>query len=201
MEELLINDVIKTVKKYFWVILLFAILGGVIGRMMTADAPAPTYEASSLFFIEPKVEEINGVFRQTEDSGRFFNTAQTIINTPIMLDPVIKELKLDMSIKELSEKVRVSNENNSNLMRVTVSNANEKQATVIANTIVQVYNQEIHNYLDVEKMKIVEEAQNGSEIQILYARPKANMIMGVLIGLVLGTFASFILSRRVKAAR
>ncbi|OLS37819.1 YveK family protein [Bacillus sp. MRMR6] len=201
MEELLINDVIKTIKKYFWVILLFAILGGVFGRIMTEDAPPPTYEATSLFLIEPKAEDMNGVFKQPVDSGRFFNTAQTIVNTPVMLDPTIKELNLEMTIKDLSEKVSVSNENNSNLMRITVSDNNAEQATDIVNKIVQVYNQEIYNYLDVEKVVTIEKAQSGGENQILHARPKANMLMGVLIGLVMGTFAAFILFRRAKTTR
>lgn len=202
-EKILLNDLIKIVKKYFWVILIFTILGGVAGRMMTPEAPAPTYEAYSLVLLEQKSEN-DMVINQVEESSRFFNTAQTLFNTPVILEPVLKELNLDMSINELSDQVKVSIENNSQILKISVSNSNAEQATNIANAVVSTYNKEIQNYLDVEKVKILEEAQKGKENQILHARPKANIVMGILIGLVLGGFAALILNiffGRVKPAK
>jgi capsular polysaccharide biosynthesis protein len=195
MEELLINDVIKTMKKYFWVILIFTILGGIVGRIMMPEAANPTYEASSVVLLDPKVEEDNGGTKPIEDDGRFFNTAQTLINTPVILDPVIEGLNRDTTIKDLSNRVKVTIENNSQILRITVSDSSAEQATKIANKIVEVYSKEIHNYLDVEMVKIIEKAKKGAEDEIIFARPKANMMMGILIGLVLGTFAAFILNK------
>lgn len=192
-ESFFLEEIIKTVKKYFWVILLITILGGIAGRVLSSNGPAPTYEASSLIILEQKNNETNGVINQSSDSGRFFNTAQTLFNTPVILEPVIKELNLEKSVKELSAQVSVSNENSSQLLRVTVSDSNAQQATDIANSIVNVYQQEINNYLDVETVKTLEKAQSGQETQILHNRSNANMAMGVIIGFILGSLLAYIL--------
>lgn len=192
-ESFFLEEIIKTVKKYFWVILLITVLGGIAGRVLSSNEPAPTYEASSLIILEQKNNETNGVITPSEDSARFYNTAQTLFNTPVMLEPVIKDLNLEKSIKELSSQVSVSNENSSQLLRVKVTDSNAQQATDIANSIVNVYQQEINNYLDVEMVKIIEKAQSGQESQILQSRSKANMAMGVIIGFVLGSLLAYIL--------
>jgi capsular polysaccharide biosynthesis protein len=199
MEVLIVEDsffleeIIKTVKKYFWVILLITILGGIAGRVLSSNGPTPTYEASSLIILEQKHNESNGVINPNGDSARFYNTAQTLFNTPVILKPVIKDLNLEKSLKELSSQISVSNENSSQLLRVTVTDSNAQQATDIANSIVNVYQQEISNYLDVETVKIIEMAQSGQENQIVHNRSKANMAMGVLIGFILGSLLAYIL--------
>lgn len=193
-DSMLINDIIKTIKKYIWVILLFTILGGVVGRVFSADAPAPTYETFSLLFLDQKQEETNGFINKSDESTRFFNTAQTLISTPVILNPVLENLNLDMTTEELGSKVTVTIENNSKIIKIAVVDSDPEQAVKIANEIGNVFTMEIPQYLDVKTVKIIDEAKLGEEKVTIHARPKANMAMGVIIGLVLGTLLSFALN-------
>lgn len=196
-ETLLIKVMIKTLKKYFWIIILFSILGGIGGKFTSTEAPAPTFEASSLFLVEKNAEEKNVVLNQIE-SDRFFNTAATLINTSAILDKVIQNLDLNIKSTELNNNVKVNIENNSQIINVVVEDSDSKRASDIANEVVSTFQKEIGNYLDVEMVKVIKKAEYGDEKEILHSRPKATMAMGVIIGFVLGTIIAFVLSIFLK---
>ncbi|MCM3763505.1 YveK family protein [Neobacillus niacini] len=189
-----IADLLKVLKKYLWLIILLGLIGGVSGRMLTSEAQPPTYEASSLVLIKPLMNETNTIINQTDETVRFLNTAQTLINTNAILGPVKKELKLKDNVKTLAGKVRVSNENGSHLIKITVSDNNPDKATRIANGVADVFKREIGSFLDVEKVNIVVKAQKGQENEFTNVpRTNANTVMGTIIGLILGVFLSLVL--------
>lgn len=194
-----IADLLKVFKKYLWLIILLGLIGGVSGRMLTSAAPPPTYEASSLVLIKPLMNETNTIINQTDETVRFLNTAQTLINTNAILGPVKKELKLRDNVKALAGKVRVSNENGSHVIKITVNDKSPDKATRIVNGVADVFKREIGSFLEVEKVNIVEKAQKGQEDKISQVpRTKANTIMGTVMGLILGVFLSLVLFFFIK---
>ncbi|NMD68810.1 hypothetical protein HHO41_00820 [Bacillus sp. DNRA2] len=195
---LLINDLMKFIKKYVWVILLFTVIGGLVGRMLVPEGPPPTYKASALVLIEKKEPEAGIVINQTDEIGRFLNTAQTLIETPVVLDNVKKELKLDESAKELADKLEVANENNSHIFRVTAEDANQEKVTKLVNSAAQNFTKVADKYLDVDIVEVVEVAKSGQESKILHTRSNANMVMGVILGLVFGALIAFIFNLTSK---
>src|SRR5207248_2062548 len=118
----------------------------------------------------------------------------SLIKTPVILGVVKDELGLKDSLSELKGEITPSNENSSQLIRITVETSNAKQTTKIANKTADVFHQQIKNYLNVKSAKVVERAQYGQETQILHSRTKANITMGVIIGIVLGMVLTFLMS-------
>ena len=199
-ESRYITGIIKTFIKFIWLIALFAIIGGIAGKMTASTAPAPTYQAYNLVLIEgPKYDfDETIVFKQTDDYGRLFNTAQTIVHTPIVLDQVKKELNLKETNRELRNKIMPANENGSNIMRITVEDRDPKKATAIVNKVSEVFKEKIGSYIDLEDIKILEKAIPKQELKIEHARPNANTLMGVIIGAVIGTLLAFLLDFVLK---
>lgn len=192
-ESMYITNVVKTIKRYLWLIILIAIIGGIIGKFVASSGAAPSYQASSLVLIE-KLSKQNLIINQSDDNSRFLNTAQTFINTSTILEPVIKDLNLDEKVSDLSSNVTVTNENNSQLLQITVEDKNARTATKIANKITDVFVKTVPNYLDVSNLKVMEKAQYGDETKDVHTRAKADIAMGVIIGLILGVILAFILS-------
>jgi capsular polysaccharide biosynthesis protein len=199
-ETTYIGDLFKIIKKYLWLILLIGIIGGLSGKMVTPPQ-STTYEASSLVLIKQQLNETNTIINQTDETNRFINTASTLINTAAILKPVKKELKIKEDVNDLASRVRVTNENGSHILKITVSDTNPKKATIIVNKIADVMKSEIGKYIDVETVKVIQRSENGQELAVLQSRPKANMIMGTVIGLVVGVILSLVLSFYFKPSK
>lgn len=190
--SLFLKDVWTVLKKYFWLILILAILGGIIGRFVVSAGPEPSYQASSSILIEREIEETNVIINQSDENTRFLNTAQTLIKTPVILDGVKKRLNLKQSVKDLGSKINVMNENNSQIIKITVEEKNADLATDIANEISKEFINNAGKYLDIKENVVVEKAVEGGETEISHSRSNANSIMGVIIGLVLGTILAIL---------
>lgn len=191
---MLLNDLIKLLKRYFWIILLCLFIGGIIGKVLVPEGLAPTYKASALILIQKKEADTGIIINQTDEMGRFFNTAQTLIKTSAILDNVKKELKLQESTKELADMIEVTNENNSQIIKIASEQTDPQKVTNIVNSTAQNFTKEAGQYLDINTVTIVEKAENGEETKILHTRSKANIAMGAILGLVFGTIIAFVLT-------
>lgn len=192
--KMLINDLIKVLKKYLWIIILAALVGGGIGKVLVPAGPAPTYKSSALFLIQKKQPEAGVIISQGDDTGRFLNSSVRLIETRAILDHVKNELNLEESTKDLADMIEVVIENNSNLIKVTVEASDAKKATDIANITVETFAKQASQYLDIDDVIVVDNAKSGLETEILHTRSNANIAMGVILGLVIGTIVAFVLN-------
>ncbi|MDP4103598.1 MAG: hypothetical protein Q8935_01490 [Bacillota bacterium] len=202
-ESMFIKDIMTTIKKYLWLIIVLAIIGGVAGKYLASKGQPTTYQNTALVLLEKQIDKTAININQPDDYNRFLNTAQTLVNTPVFLKTVKSELGLKDSLSKLSEEVNPTIENNSQIINITVETSNAKQTTKIANKTADVFARDIKNYLNVKSAQVVEQAQSGHETQVLHSRSKASMVMGVIIGLVIGLVLAFILGsfgRTKKAA-
>ena len=201
-ESVFINEIIRTIKKYLWIIILLALTGGLAGKLLASNGQPPTYQASTLVLLDKQIDKTALNINQPDDINRFLNTAQTLINTPVILKPVKNELGLDLNVNKLNGEVSTTIENGSQIIKITVEDPKAKQATLIANKTSEVFQREIKNYLSVKSVQIVKSAQSGQESQILHSRTKANIVMGVIIGLVIGIIVAFFMNflKRGKAS-
>jgi capsular polysaccharide biosynthesis protein len=200
-ESRYITDILRTIKRFFWLIALLIIIGGVAGKLLASAEPTHTYQAFSLVLLEEKQKNKNVIINQSDENVRFLNTAQTLVKTPIILDSVIKDLKLDDSTIDLGKKITAANENGSQVMRITVEENDPEKATAIVNKIIEIYEIKAKDYLDIDTLHILESAQPGLELQIQHSRPNASIVMGIIIGGVIGTLLAFILDYFFKKRR
>lgn len=193
-ESILMKDILRTVKKYLWLIVILTIIGGIIGKLLVPAGPAPTYKAASLILIEKgNTNETNVIINQTDEMARFINTALTLVYTPAILETVIQDLKLDTTSKKLAKQVNAEVLNNSKIIQISATDSNAKSATEIANKAAEVFEKDINKYLDVKSVDIIEKAELDNAAQIVHSRSNANTVMGIILGLVIGTFMAFIL--------
>lgn len=196
----LLRDVLLIVKKYFWLILLFGIIGAIVGRYVIPSGPPTSYQASSSILIEKEMKETNVIINQTDETTRFLNTVQTLIKTPVILSKVQKELNIDTETKDLANQITVVNENSSNIIKITVETNDKSSVADLANTIVNVFEKESEKFLDIGKVLVVEKAVPGEETMVSHDRSLANTIMGIILGTIIGFFIPLIykVGRRFK---
>jgi len=63
-----------------------------------------------------------------------------------------------MSVSELSQNISVTNETDTELIRITVSSLDKEQAALVANEIAKVFSEEIINIYNIKNVSIIDYA-------------------------------------------
>jgi len=89
---------------------------------------------------------------------KLVSTYRQIIKSRRVLGQVIDNLELNMSVSELSQNISVTNETDTELIRITVSSLDKEQAALVANEIAKVFSEEIINIYNIKNVSIIDYA-------------------------------------------
>jgi capsular polysaccharide biosynthesis protein len=127
------------------------------------------------------------------------NTYKDIIKGPVILNAVQKNLKTNLTTTELSEKIEITTQENSQVFSLTVTDDSPYDAAEIANAVAVTFQSEIGNIMNVENVKIISEAVPvTSQIS---PDNSLNLVIGLLVGLMLGVGIAFLLEFMDKTVR
>jgi capsular exopolysaccharide synthesis family protein len=193
-----------------WVsILLITVLGLAIAATMTYRAPK-IYTATSQSFIAITVGGDGAVASLAAENYYTLQRIQSylqIINSPGVLQPVIDELGLNVTVQQLASTVSAANPTETVLVNITVSRADPQEAAGVANAVaVQlgavVQRLETSNSGTVVPVKLTLTIPAQPPSSPSSPKPRTNLILGLLIGLALGVALAFLresLDRSIKS--
>lgn len=130
-----LSDYIRILRKS-WLLIVAATVLGVGVAAAYSLTRTPQYEASSTVAVSTQG---SGSVAELQQGSNFaqtrINTYVGLVRTPIVLNPVIASLDLDMTAGELAQQVSASSALNTTLITVTVEDADPVAAAEMANTI------------------------------------------------------------------
>lgn len=186
--EIFSSDIIKQLKKNFWLILLGSIAGALIAFAIAWFLITPTYQSSTSFYV-------NNRNTQTSSGGPNFsssdiNAAQSLVDTYIVilqkyptLDAVNQACSLPYSEAQLKSMISAKAENNTEIFTVTVTATDPLEAQKIANSIADILPQKIADVVEGASVRVVAEGKlNPNQVAPSY---KKYAIFGFIIGLLL----------------
>jgi capsular polysaccharide biosynthesis protein len=169
------------------VILAVTITGAVSFYFLT-----PIYQSSTQILVnQSKNNQQSYSTMEVQTNLQLINTYTVIIKSPAILDLVIRELNLDLTVKQLNEQISVASEKDSQVVNITVKNPDPKMAAAIANMTASVFQQEISNIMKVDNVSILATAdENPVPVE---PRPVLNMAIALVFGLIAGMGLAFLL--------
>ena len=122
------------------------------------------------------------------------NTYKDVLTKPIILAPVLKEVKrtdnYQGNVSTLENSIKVTNQTNSQVVTVTVTDKNAYVAADVANTIGKVFSKKVKKMMQVDNVTIVSNAKvNNSPVS---PNKKVFALAGVVIGAFVGIAITFI---------
>lgn len=118
-------------------------------------------------------------------------TYREIIKSRRVLGQVIENLHLDMSVGELSQNVSVTNEEDTELIKISVSSVKKEDAKNIANEIAKVFSNEIVDIYNIKNVSIIDTAiEANAPYNINFVK---ETVVAALIGVVLGVAIIFVM--------
>ncbi len=119
-----------------WLLIVLAGLLGTTVGLIVAGSQTPKYTAAADVFVTVANGQSSGELAQSSTfSQDQANNFAAVVPKQIVLDPVIKELGLDISIDDLRKTIDVEVPLNTSLITISVVNKDPKLAAALANSI------------------------------------------------------------------
>ncbi len=200
METIDLKDMFSYFKSKISIILLFITLVGILGCLYGLFVQKPIYKSStSIVLISENQTGATLTYNDVSLNQNLVSTYSEIIKSRRVLNQVIDNLSLDYSYSNLSNNVEVSSVTGTQIIKISVSDRNNKTAMKIADEIAKVFAKEIpelYNISNVNILDYAEAASNAYNVNFI-----KQSIIYLLVGLVLGlgiTFVMYYFDRSVK---
>lgn len=186
MEEFNISEFIKYYFSLIVIVILFIILGAVGSWYYTDYIQVPMYKSQTSLVLT-RAGDSTGSITQNDISlnKNLVATYREIIKSRRILSNVISNLNLDITEKELSDKVSVTSSNDTELIVISVVDKDSKLARDIANEIAKVFKEEITTIYNIENISIVDVAVKAKDAYNV--NPLKQYVIGVGSGFLIGS--------------
>lgn len=190
MEEINLKEVYSYFKsKILWILLaIVAII--IIGNVYTIITREPMYRSNTTIVL---VGESKDGYSQSDSqlNQNLIGTYSEIIKSRKVLSQVIENLKLKMSVEELSNNITTTSVEDTEIIQITVANTNAKDAKKITDEVAKVFSEEIQDIYNLENVTIIDKAElSKNPYNINYV--KDNVIY-LIVGFVLSFGIVFIM--------
>ncbi|WP_342469797.1 Wzz/FepE/Etk N-terminal domain-containing protein [Ureibacillus sp. FSL K6-3587] len=196
MEETIsLYDIFKVLKKRIVLILSITIISTLAAAIISFYVLTPIYQASTQILVNQKTSEQQTQIQTTDiqTNLQLINTYNVIIKSPVILSKVIEILDLNTTPSALSNQITVSNANNSQVVNISVQDEQAFLAVDIANTVAQVFQEEVKELMNVDNVNILSPAELPENPSPVKPNKMLNMAIALVIGLMVGVGLAFLL--------
>lgn len=195
-EEISLKQIFEILRKRAWIIVAITLTAIFIATIINFFLIKPVYESNTTIMVgKPRnriVDENNPITYQEIQTNRLLvSTYREIAKSRTVLEEVIKDLNLDISIGQLREKVDVSLVKDTEIIQIKVQDHDPETAANLANTIASAFSKQVIKIMNVENVQVLDEAIP----QLSPVKPKKtmNIAISLVLGAMLGVLAAFIL--------
>lgn len=190
MEEINLKEVYSYFKsKILWILIaIVAII--IIGNVYTIITREPMYRSNTTIVL---VGESKDGYSQSDSqlNQNLIGTYSEIIKSRKVLSQVIENLKLKMSVEKLSNNITTTSVEDTEIIQITVANANAKDAKKITDEVAKVFSEEIQDIYNLENVAIIDKAElSKNPYNINYVKDN---IIYLMVGFVLSFGIVFIM--------
>lgn len=195
MEETIsLKELLETLKKRFIMIVVITMTAVLVSGVVSYFFLTPIYQASTQILInQEKSEQSLYSAGELQTNLQLINTYNVIIKSPVILDKVSDELKLGMTAAQLNSKITVASEADSQVVNVSVQDADPNMAADIANKTAAVFQKEIITIMNVDNVSVLAKATVAENQSPIKPQPLLNIAIAFVVGLMAGVGVAFLL--------
>jgi capsular polysaccharide biosynthesis protein len=196
MEETIsLKELTAIIKKRLGMIIATSLLLAVLSGIFTFFFITKEYQVSTQFLVNQQQTDQTNTINQGDirTNIELINTYNVIIKSSRILEEVVNELDLDLSASQLGSKISVANENQSQVVTVTVRDTNPLRAEDIANTTVDVFQEEIFELMNVDNVSVLNRANAGLNPSPVSPNLTLNIAIAFVLGVMLSIGLTFLL--------
>jgi capsular polysaccharide biosynthesis protein len=186
MEEIDIRELFSIIWKRKWIVVIITILAALISGIVSHFFLSEIYSSSTTLIVNkqnnPNREDTGSEIDLSDVNlaRNLVGTYSVIVRSNRVLDKVIDDLGLNMSLGALKSKINVTAEGNTQIIRVTVEDTIPERARDIANSVSNIFKNEVQVLMGIDNVQIIDTAR------VSYTPVRPNLATNIAIAVVLG---------------
>lgn len=195
MEEISLKECLLILRKRLWLIILPTILFVVASGIISFFVLEPKYQTFTTLMVgNPR--DYQSIDNRLEYNDLLLNqklvpTYGELVKTRVVADQVIDKLNLDMDYNNFIKKANVNLVEDTEIIKLEIVDTDPELATKIANETAIVFMENVKEFMLVDNVQVIDRAQIPNKP--ISPRPKLNMAIAGVLGLMLGMFLVFLL--------
>lgn len=190
-----LRELLEVLVKRKFVVIIATVATILLGAIYSFFLVTPMYKAEATLMVNGSKGVDVGEIAANFDIGaisanqKIVVTYGEIVKSRKVLSQVIEKLKLDITYKELLNKVTSQPVNATEILSISIQDQDPEQAALIANTITDVFRKEVMRILKVNNVELIDEAiPEDIPVNI---NASLNIAISLILGLMIGVFIAF----------
>lgn len=203
--EFTIRDIGKMLKKSWIIVVALMIAGAAGGYFISEHIIDKKYTASAMMIVSTtNTGGENGSQMTINDynlNTKLVNSYSVLCKSEKVLRQVQDKLAINSDLKDLSKMIAVNSEADTDIINISVTDTSPQFAQEVANTLVDVFQQEVQNIMKMDNVQVIDYASIPNEP--VSPNVTVNTAIAGIIGLVLGIIIAllrYILDDTIKDA-
>ena len=185
-----IKELVDVILKRFVVLLLALLLFGIGGFLYSTYFIDPVYQSKTTLIVnsDPRLFELGTVDQSTLNASQTLaNTCTVLLKSDTILDAVAADCMLPYSAGKIKNMMSVSVENNTQILKLTISANNSEHAAIIASSFAKVAPDQLVELTQAGSVKVIDTAKVAS------APSSPNITMNTIIAAFAGFFLTAVI--------
>lgn len=195
MEETVdLREYFHIIKKRAWIIAIITVLAMLTSGIISFFILSPVYEANTTLIVNTEQNKsTNNMITgdQLAVTQKLTLTYGEIIESRAVLNEVIKKLDLNVNYSELEKNITVSPVKDTQIMSITVQDANPTIARDIANSIPKVFTKEVKRITKANSVEVIDKAITPENP--VKPNKVINVVIASILGVIIGLFIVIVL--------
>ena len=199
MEEIDLKELFEFIKNKLGLLIIITVGVCLLGCVYGLFLQKPMYKSYTTIILSGSDSQITQ--SELSLSKSLVDTYAEIVKSRRVLEQVIEELNLDTTYEKLSNKISVTSVNNTEIIKITVTDTDPTEAKNIANVTANYFTKEVVDLYKVNNVNVLDEANTtNTPYNINVAK---QIIIYLFIGFIIGAgvlFIIFYFDRTIKSA-
>ena len=196
--EIDLLEIVHLYLRKWWMIVGVGLLCGILAFGGTKLFLTPQYEASSMIYLLAKKNAITSAL-DIQIGNQMTADFATLATSRPVVEKVIKELKLETTYEDLVKQIKITNPEDTQILRITVRDESPQMACDISNAMAEATSERVAQVMKTDKPNTVEDA-------IVPKKPVApsalkNTVIAGMLGMILVMgilFVNHLIDDRIK---
>ncbi|MDD3341515.1 MAG: Wzz/FepE/Etk N-terminal domain-containing protein [Bacilli bacterium] len=193
MEEIDIRELFSYLRSKMPILILIIFMTCIVGGIYSIYFKTPLYNSSSTIVLATTEANATAASAQVDVTvnQKLVGTYQEIVKSRSVLESVIKKLNLKQTYEELLEETSVTSVENTEIIKITVTNENPRDARDISLAVANTFSKEVGRIYSIKNINVLDEADIANEPYNINLTKE--MIIYFALGFALGMGLLFIM--------